>query len=450
MKKSLLLALIILVASSGVKSQRIYGLAQGHFGTIDLSDYTSDTLIYLGGGVSFRSAIDRYNGRYFFGGTLPGHSGNFHIIDLTDLSIESHSFSVRPENMEYDMMSNRIVHEKNGVFYSLDLSTMEMSNLGVIETGNSLIYGQMRTYIPQTNQFMYVDYIDGPDGDPYYVTVDASTGAITCETILESENEYVFYGPAGLVTNNLTGEIIGHRNGRFGIVDPCNGVMTKLSSVPEYYAQLDFQMAVYNHWDNTYIIPYYSTDTANLYKIAIVDVYQDEIVQIINDPWRGKMNMHQIYDQPIAPIVLRGDTLFVPKGLHYKWFLNENPLGETTVNYWIPEQSGVYRAEVDFREYTTTSTTMQVTLTSIKEPEESEMVKIYPNPASDFLLLHPLNTEIKNIRIMDITGSVVLEQQLNIGAPDQIEVPISKLSRGSYLVEIETPDRHYTRKIIKI
>ncbi|HMU02790.1 MAG TPA: hypothetical protein PJ990_04165, partial [Saprospiraceae bacterium] len=94
--KKLIISLLIIhfIVIKKAISQRIYGFSDNLFCAINLLDNSKDTLIEFSGNpwinTGFRSAIDRYNGRYFFGGSLPGHNGNFHIIDLVNLSIESH------------------------------------------------------------------------------------------------------------------------------------------------------------------------------------------------------------------------------------------------------------------------------------------------------------------------------------------------------------------------
>ncbi len=449
MKKLTLLSILFLsIWTNELKSQNIYGFSDNIFGSINIFDNTKDTLIVFSGNpwinLGFRSAIDRFNGRYFFGGSLPGHSGNFHIIDLIDLSIESHS--VYPENIEYDFIKNRLIYENNGNFYSLDLSTFQLNDLGEIENGNSNIYGQNRTFVPQTNKYFYVDYINGSLGGPYFLLIDADSGEIFCQEIIEEING-VFYSPGGLVTNNLTGEIIGHRNGKFGIVNPCDGTMTKLSEIPDYHSHLNNQMAVYNHIDNTYIIPYRSTNSNDLNKIAVVDVYNDEIIETMSQPWAGKMDLQQIYDQPIAPLIYLNDTLFVPKGEGYKWFLGDQLIGETNVNYWIPVESGTYKAEVEFREYTTFSTEKEIIVTSAAEIGIHSNLNIYPNPTSGSINIDMVHSKRAKIRIVDLTGKVIL--YFDFDSQSNVRIELDELPKGVYLITVDTGKNSNAKLITK-
>jgi len=447
-KITFLFILFLSIWMNESRAQNIYGFSDNMFCSVNIYENTKDTLITFSGepwiNLGFRSAIDRYNGRYFFGGSIPEHSGNFHIIDLVDLSIESHFIS--PENIEYDFIKNRLVYEKNGVLFSLDLMTMQLSNLGVIENGNSFIYGQTRTYVPQTNEYFYTDYIYDPLGSPYFLLIDADSGEISCQVIMEEVNN-VFYSPGGLVTNNYTGEIIGHRNGRFGIVNPCNGTMTKLSDIPDYWAHLNNQMAVYNHNDNTYIVPYVSTDTNDKYKIAIIDVYNNEVLETMSQPWNGKINLHQIYDKPVAPLIYLNDTLFVPQGNNYNWYMDDEWIAETTVNYWVPTSNGTYRAEVEFREYTTPSTETEVMLTSADEIESQANINIYPIPTPGNLFIEMDPASSARIQIVDITGKVVQDNTFENKA--NIQLNITDFPKGTYSIIINTDNFSDTRLITK-
>ncbi|HLP93658.1 MAG TPA: hypothetical protein VK168_06455 [Saprospiraceae bacterium] len=287
--KKLIVLICLSLLMEGTNAQNIYGFSENMFCSFDISSSTKDTLIVFAGNpwinLGFHAAIDRFNGRYFFGGSLPGFNGNFHIIDLVDLSINSYPVIV--ENIEYDFIKDRLIYVKYGNLYSLDLTTFQETKLGDIENGNAIIFGQIRTYVPQTNEYFHVDYINGAFGDPYFLMINADSGEINCEEKVE-EIDGIFYSPLGLVTNNFTGDIIGHRNGKYGIVNGCEGSMTKLSKIQDYYGELNNQMAVYNHKDSTYIIPYYSTTANDRYKMAIVDVYNDEIIETKSQPWVEK------------------------------------------------------------------------------------------------------------------------------------------------------------------
>ncbi len=384
------------------------------------------------------------NGKYFYGGILEGHYGNFHIIDLVDLSVQSHLIVV--DEIEYDFIRNRLIYEKNGTLYSLDLLTFKSDTIKKIENGNSSIYGQKRTFVPHLYEYFYVDYKNGTSGDPYFLSINADFGEISCSPRVEESNG-VFYVPGGLVTNYFSGDILGHRNGVFGILDKCSGTMSKLSRIMDYDSHLNKQMTVYNHADSTYIIPYLSNDTINPYKIAVVDVYENKILKTVIQPFNGRMELHQIYDKPEAPLIYLNDTLFVPFGDDYRWYLDGEFIGKTYVNYLIPEVSGKYKAEVDFREYSTFSTEVDVVLTSITGINNLENINIYPNPADNFIKLDLGDHNNVTIKILDLGGKEV--RMLKVKDSSELTIELNGLSNGAYLVSVQTEQRVFNQLIIK-
>lgn len=427
-----------------VQSQTIYGFVDNMFCSTDLSDSSIDTLIVFSEDIVIDlnqpSAIDRFNGRYFFGGRLPGHNGQLHSIDLVDLSIESYGFY--PKNFEYDFIRNRIVYEASGRIYERNLSTSSGGLLGVAESSNSTTIGQNRTYIAQTNQFLYSDYINGSSGDSYYLLIDTDSFHIVCQEVIETGNLWQRH-MGGIVTNNLNGDIIGHHNGQFGIINPCDGTSSKLLQIPDYHSHLNQQMSMYNHNDSTYIIPYVSR--SGLYKIAIVDVYNNQIKTLMSQPWDGKMNLQQIYDQPVASLIYSKNTLYVPKGISYKWFLNDELIGTTSENYWVPTEDGIYKAEVEFREYSTFSTEQNIVVEKRNDIEPTTTLNIYPNPTSNILNIDLTDTDLTVITISNLNGqelyNLPTEGELNI------EINIENLPNGIYYLTIKT-DKEYTTQLI--
>ncbi|HMR89514.1 MAG TPA: T9SS type A sorting domain-containing protein, partial [Saprospiraceae bacterium] len=297
------------------------------------------------------------------------------------------------------------------------------------------------------NQYFFIDYINGSLGDPYFLLIDSDSGEINCQEVIEEINGIV-YSPGGLVTNNLSGEIIGHRNGRIGIINPCNGTMTKLLEIPDYHSHLNNQMAVYNHSDNTYIIPYYSNSPSDQYKMALVDVYTNEIIETRSQPWNGRMNIHQIYDKPTAPIVCLKDTLYVPKGEHYKWFLNDQFIGETEQNYWVPVENGTYKAEIEYREYTTFSLEKDIYISSTEESKNHSSFEIFPNPTSNFINLDFSQSANGVVKIIDLTGQIVYRRMVK--EANNIQIDLDGLSKGIYIINIQTEQNQISKTFSKL
>lgn len=79
----------------------------------------------------------------------------------------------------------------------------------------------------------------------------------------------------------------------------------------------------------------------------------------------------------------------------------------------------------------------------VKDVEYSNSIRIYPNPASDFINIRVgTNDKINKISIYTITGELVLSTQKS-------EIDIKHLIKGNYIVETIVNNKVYTSKLIK-
>jgi len=442
--KNTIAYLILLLFPFQTEAQNIYGFADKYF--VSFNPYTeqADTLIEFEGppyiNLGFRTAIDRYNGRYFFGGDIPGLPGKFHIIDLDSLTISN--FPVYPQNIEYDFLHNKLVYEYEGSFYALDLRTMKITHLSDIDNANSQVFGDVRTYVPQRNEYVYVDFPDLSPHGAYYKAIDASTGKIVCEEFAEHEEDRDAHG---LVTNNYTGEIFGHIENTVGLVDPCEPSFIEGPEIANYSGELNTQLCVFDHINQKYIVPFASLGIIVFNDYAIIDPYTNEVLAIKDHPFQTKMVQHQMYDKPCPTLINLHDTLFVPIGRNYSWLLNGNNLGVTTGlhNYWVPEVPGIYTAEVQFKNYTCLSNAVEVTTTFIPEPGSRELV-IYPNPALDEVWINNVSGPFQYF-LLDVTGKVISE-----GVSENNFIPVDQLMSGTYILELLFNNRRMTGRMTKI
>jgi hypothetical protein len=84
----------------------------------------------------------------------------------------------------------------------------------------------------------------------------------------------------------------------------------------------------------------------------------------------------------------------------------------------------------------------------------SNLIAIYPNPVSDILTINQLSDQLDltnaNLRIFDIIGNKVHEQNLNLGGAgtaQKIEFPDT--SEGLYLIEISSDDDRFLLRVVK-
>jgi hypothetical protein len=87
------------------------------------------------------------------------------------------------------------------------------------------------------------------------------------------------------------------------------------------------------------------------------------------------------------------------------------------------------------------------TLVSVTDNKNDEEIEINPNPATERINISSGNY-IQNIRIVNLLGNVVKEVRTN-GSIKEIELPISDLTYGYYIVQIMQYNQIYSKPIIK-
>jgi len=87
-------------------------------------------------------------------------------------------------------------------------------------------------------------------------------------------------------------------------------------------------------------------------------------------------------------------------------------------------------------------------LTNTIERESNNTVLVFPNPTSDFLIVNiPEEWNTSKISIFDINGKVVTQMQNISGV--EYKVPVHVLTKGIYLIQIESNNRTSSTRFIK-
>lgn len=76
--------------------------------------------------------------------------------------------------------------------------------------------------------------------------------------------------------------------------------------------------------------------------------------------------------------------------------------------------------------------------------EENNILKIFPNPASDWIIIE--GRDLKSISVFDVLGKQCIERIL--ANPSLNEINLGDLPRGVYLIKIKTSNKFITQKII--
>jgi hypothetical protein len=81
--------------------------------------------------------------------------------------------------------------------------------------------------------------------------------------------------------------------------------------------------------------------------------------------------------------------------------------------------------------------------------ENDEMIglKVFPNPAKDYLLIHSPDTQLKTIKIYTLLGILVHQKETNL---TNYKIDIAFLKKGTYFVQITNTDKKEAQiKLIK-
>lgn len=75
----------------------------------------------------------------------------------------------------------------------------------------------------------------------------------------------------------------------------------------------------------------------------------------------------------------------------------------------------------------------------------SNQLQVYPNPATSYLIISAKAVQIKNIKIFDITGR---EMMSKYDCKEQNRLDLSWLNDGFYIIQIDTNEGFYSKKIL--
>ncbi len=150
--------------------------------------------------------------------------------------------------------------------------------------------------------------------------------------------------------------------------------------------------------------------------------------------------MSDAYSSDYIPFEQKGDIItgFYENARSY----NEHTVNDTFANVDPTYVYNVGKAAVGALQHFATASTSQLATEEIKQ-NALESVKVYPNPAKDYLQVE-LPKEIKNFRleISDMTGRLILNKE------NESRINLSGLSDGAYMVTVKSDGKTAVRKVI--
>ena len=171
-------------------------------------------------------------------------------------------------------------------------------------------------------------------------------------------------------------------------------------------------------------------DLGAKYNITGAEIYWE------NTPWIYKYKIHVSNDDTNWTLALdkSSNTYFGPPSEIANFTANGYRYIKITITDW--GNSGWWSSIYEFNVYGTI-------LTGEKELNRSEL-RIYPNPASEYINIDNLNTN-SDISVFNIDGKII---HSTISNSSNITIPVNNLNKGLYFVRIKNADGVYTKKVI--
>jgi ELWxxDGT repeat protein len=150
-------------------------------------------------------------------------------------------------------------------------------------------------------------------------------------------------------------------------------------------------------------------------------------------------------EEPV--IQIDGDTISVDLSGSYTWYRDGEELPETGQSI-ITINPGFYRVEVtDIQGCVHTSNEVQIMLTGLENTHPGHVVNLYPNPASDFVIIESSLEEELEIHIIDLSGRKM--HQGNLAPASSYELDLKTFPDGVYILIVETRKKSHLFRFIK-
>ncbi len=141
----------------------------------------------------------------------------------------------------------------------------------------------------------------------------------------------------------------------------------------------------------------------------------------------------------------------VASGYDYQWIdcSTDEPIEGETSQTFTASENGNYAVIISSENCTTTSECMQVTTVGISQYTASLEVSTYPNPFTEFITFES-EEFISNdalVQVFSTTGQLVKSQSFY--KQRKIQLNLSDLQNGCYLVQIISGNAQYSQQVIK-
>ncbi|MBI5218579.1 MAG: PKD domain-containing protein [Bacteroidia bacterium] len=204
-------------------------------------------------------------------------------------------------------------------------------------------------------------------------------------------------------------------------------------------------------WSTGAATPFITVDTTGTFSVTVT-----------NNGCSGFDFVHlEFADPPVADFsyTVNGQSVsftdLSQNGVNYYWDFNNNGTPESTVagnvtwNYLLP---GTYTVRLTVQNACDTSIKLEtIVVTGVEENNTVENIRIYPNPATEFVYFD--NFEMPSgdieINVFDITGKMIFKDIIKQNMPvNRKEYDFSKFEKGVYVFRVIS-SKIYNKMFIK-
>ncbi|MAQ69898.1 MAG: hypothetical protein CMD23_02245 [Flavobacteriales bacterium] len=350
--------------------------------------------------------FDDYNG-YLYAVADEMNSSTLQIMDLSNLP--------NSVNVVYD--SNDIITRAHNIF--IDKGT------GLMYVCGGKVYGN--------NNYLCIISLENPT-NPTYIT-DFNTHGYVHDIYVENNIGYLNCGNNGL-----------------HIVD-----FSDLNNPETLGSLTDYPYQGYNHsgWltedGNTYVF----ADENHGYKMKICDVSNPSEINI------NTTLLSDVYENSIPHnLIIKNDLLYVSHYYDGLWIWDisnpENPTYVASYDTYTESNGTSYKGAWGVYPLLPSGiilvSDMQSGLFIFELEESSSNIKevmrenIFPNPFYNYINIKSVSNDQKTIHIYDVLGKNIISKKTT---EKDIQIPLSELSKGIYIMQINSESESFEKRIIK-
>ncbi len=162
-----------------------------------------------------------------------------------------------------------------------------------------------------------------------------------------------------------------------------------------------------------------------------------------------------ILPNPVKPAVTQSnDSLLTAQlaGLSYQWYNGVNTISGATQFYYVPITNGNYSVETTNSSGCSSKSDGLASNIGLAETSLVKDFELFPNPASNVITLNLSLANAKEIRIKvyNLSGALVLEENISNTNKVNSKLNIENLATGVYLMKIELGQAQVSRRFSKL